>query len=176
MTTTDTKPRAVVGDTGIALVHPVHNAGRDSAHAVVTGVNTDGTVNVLVHPDTDAGPFRLTRLPVHATRDTHDAVLEEHYQYLPGHKTGPKGEHVPGTNPQTDLPWNPYDALYWHPAFVLHGGAGDQAAEPAPASTDPVEQRLAQLRAEKARRDAEANDPRMAEIRALEAELAKADG
>jgi hypothetical protein len=168
---TTTKPRVSLSQSVIALIHPILNAGRDEAHAVVTGVNDDGTVNVLVHPNTDGPSFRLTNLPLYDHRDEHDQAVADTYELLPGHKKGPKGEHIPGINPQTDQPWQPYDGLAWLPAAVLH--AGDVTDPPAPAEpVDPVEAKLAELRAEKARREAAANDPRLAEIRALEAELA----
>jgi hypothetical protein len=66
--------RAKVAEMLVLTVEPESNNGHDTAPALVTSVDDDGLVHVLVFRETAATPQRYGGLAVFADRDTVDAL------------------------------------------------------------------------------------------------------
>lgn len=68
--------KAKVGDMLVLTVEPESNNGHDTAPALVTSVDDDGLVHVLVFRETAAVPQRYGRLAVFADRAAVDELAD----------------------------------------------------------------------------------------------------
>lgn len=123
-----------VGDSLLLVVPRGTNRGQDHAPAVVTHVNTDGTVDVHAH---GRGPVRAVK--VHTSRASVDSHLEQAASAAFASR-GP-------LNPQTDEEWHPSDVAHWEAHAYPHT-LPETADEKAAREAAERATRAAKLRAE----------------------------
>jgi hypothetical protein len=110
--------------------------GQDTAPAIITQVNRDGTVNLRVF--CDEADVKLRDVKLVDSEDQAAKDIEDVYETFPGHERDRDGKITkPGINKRTDKEWTRGDVAGWHRVAwwpVVAAPPAPAPAEPAPAA------------------------------------------